>query len=116
MMTDSQEPITTSPALVELACRIRSDFNRLNKIGVSKFSQKIILKAEDVAKTYYNHNEPIVASELELLYDVLREFGIMASHIPPNFHVDASNVLKFLEKSDKTLTKSHVIGLIFTRM
>jgi hypothetical protein len=77
---------------------------------------KVIIKAEDVARIYHSNRESSSAAELDVLYEVLREFGIIAAHVPQDFHVHVANVMKFLEVGDKTVTKSHVAGLIFSRM
>lgn len=114
MMTAPEETNKSSPALIELAVGIRSQFNRNIKKG--HFSERVIVKADEVAKIYYNNSELITAAELDILYEILREFGIVPAHVPQDFHVHVSNVIKFLEKGDRTITKSHVSGLIFARM
>jgi hypothetical protein len=117
MMPAENDPNFTSPSLVELASHVRSEFKKLSlKLNIAANSQKVIVKAEDVAKMYHYNNENISASELDVLYEVLREFGIIAAHVPQEFHVHVSNVIKCLQVGDKTLTKSHVAGLIFSRM
>lgn len=116
-MTQDPEPkSSSSPSLVELACRVRSDFIRQTKNTIPSSAQKVIIKAEEAARIYYNNDEKFFPSELEVLYEVLREFGIIAAHVPHDFHVHVANVIKYLEKSDKAVTKSHVTGLIFSRM
>lgn len=102
----------SSPALVEIARIVRSHFHG----KPTSYAEKYILKAEEAAKIYFQNKEDITASELEVLYDVLREFGIIAAHIPQDFHVHVSNVIKFIQNNEKTVTKSHVAGIIFARM
>jgi hypothetical protein len=113
-MTGPEEPTISSPSLVELAVVVRSEFKKGDKVGMA--NHRVILKAEEVAKVYYSHNEKITANELDVLYEVLREFGIIAAHVPHDFHVHVANVMKFLETGDKRISKSHVAGLIFSRM
>ncbi len=114
MMTGPDDSTISSPSLIEMAVIVRSEFNKSSKLGM--LNHRVILKAEDVAKIYYSNNEKVSANELDVLYEVLREFGIIAAHVPPDFHVHVGNVMKFLEVGDKTVTKSHVAGLIFSRM
>lgn len=114
MMTAPEDSTISSPSLVELAVAIRSEFKKSDKLGMG--NHRVILKAEEVAKIYYSHNEKVSATELDVLYEVLREFGIIAAHVPQDFHVHVANVMKFLEVGDKRITKSHVAGLIFSRM
>lgn len=116
MMAAPNDTTPSSPSLVEIACSVRSDFNRLNRKVISKSLQKVVLKAEEVARIYRFNREVPSAAELDVLYEVLREFGIIASHVPQDFHVHVANVIKFLEIGDKTVTKSHVSALIFSRM
>ena len=113
-MTAPEDSTLSSPSLVELVVIIRAEFKKSSKVGISNY--RVIVKAEEVAKIYYSHNEKVSAIELDVLYEVLREFGIIPAHVPPDFHVHVANVMKFLELGDKTVTKSHVAGLIFSRM
>jgi hypothetical protein len=114
MMAAPEDSTFSSPSLVELAGTVRSEFNKSYKLGMS--NHRVILKAEEVARIYYSNNEKVSANELDVLYEVLREFGIIPAHVPQDFHVHVANVMKFLEVGDKTVTKSHVAGLIFSRM
>lgn len=116
MMAAANDTPTSSPALVEIACWVRSDFSKLDRKIFNKSLQKVVVKAEDVAKIYHVNRESPNAAELDVLYEVLREFGIIASHVPQDFHIHVANVMKFLEVGDKTVTKSHVSALIFSRM
>lgn len=114
MMTAPEESPDSSPSLVELAAIVRSEFRKSSKLGMH--NHRVIVRAEEVAKIYYSNNEKASANELDVLYEVLREFGIIAAHVPQDFHVHVANVMKYLEAGDKTFTKSHVSGLIFSRM
>jgi hypothetical protein len=114
MMAAPEDSTFSSPSLVELAVIVRSEFKKSAKLGMS--NHRVILKAEEVARIYYSNNEKVSANELDVLYEVLREFGIITAHVPPDFHVHVANVVKFLEVGDRTVTKSHVAGLIFSRM
>lgn len=117
MMTASNDSPTSSPSLVEIAVGVRAEFNRLSyKSNIPVSLQKVIVKAEDVARIYHSNGEPASATELDVLYEVLREFGIIPAHVPQDFHIHVANVMKFLQVGDKTITKSHVAGLIFSRM
>jgi hypothetical protein len=113
-MTAPADTNDTSPALVELAVIIRSRFTKNEQSDLPL--DKVIVKAEEVAKIYHRNREPITPSELDILYEVLREFGIIAAHIPSDFHVHVGNVMALLKKGDRTLSKSHVSGVIFSRM
>lgn len=115
-MTAQEDNTITSPALITLAVRVRSEFNKLAQSLVPHSGQKVIVKAEEVGKIYHSNRETLTAAELEVLYEILREFGIITVHVSPEFHTHVANVIKFLERNDKTVTKSHVAGLIFSRM
>jgi ribosome-interacting GTPase 1 len=115
MMPLENDSNFTSPSLVELAVHIRSEFKK-QSANLSPSNQKVIVKAQDMARIYCYNNEKFIASELDVLYEILREFGVIAAHVPQDFHVHVSNVIKCLQMGDKTVTKSHVAGLIFSRM
>ncbi len=113
MTTAPEDNDKSSPSLVTMAMQLRKQFK---PDSYGKVVDKVIVKAEEMARVYHNNNEAISATELDVLYEVLREFGILASHVPQDFHVHVANVIKCLEAKDKNTTRSHVAGLIFSRM
>lgn len=116
-MTASDDTIGSSPSLVELASLVRSYFIKVEAKGaIPPSMQRLIVKAEEVAKIYFTNREKVTTVELDILYEVLREFGIIAAHVPQDFHTHVANVTKCLEAKDRTVTRSHVVGLIFSRM
>lgn len=112
--------VASSPALVEIAVSVRAAFLRDNKkitaTGIVP-PTKAFLKAADVAQTYFFHKEQFEPSELEILYEILREFGIIPSHIPPDFATHVLNCMEFFKrKQQHKLRPSHLQAIIFVRL
>lgn len=114
MTTSDEDTWTSSPSLVAMALYLRRQF--FPERGISKPADKVIMNAEEVARIYHANHEQLTANELDVLFEVLHEFGIITAHAPPDFHMHVANVVKSIQAKDRTKTKSHVIALIFSRL
>jgi hypothetical protein len=110
--TIAENDDSTSPALIQLAMLVRSSFVTRTAYKPAK----VIVKASEVGRIYFENKESLTANELEILFEILREFQIALVHKPNNFHTYVANVILCLEQGDAKITPSHLSALIFSKV